>query len=161
MKKSANSNMYEASLVETQHRFSTRLSGAAECTFLVVSSTPLAEQAQSALENSARALGYGTAACTFLVVGSTIEHDGKAAPLTGAEAFAAIEGLDPLALVVADSAAAAVCSQAYRCTIPLMDKSRLLGRDAVAFEGFATMLDSPQEKQRAWGLLKRLPRLGS
>lgn len=157
MKKSANSNMYEASLEETWERFGAHLSGAFACPVCVVSSKPLSEDAREALRSSARALGYGTDACTFLVTGNGNEPHAPA--LSEADAFAAVEGLDPLALVIADHEAVALCAQAYRCPIPAPDTSRLLGRTTAAFDDFAAMLASPREKQRAWGLLKRLPRL--
>lgn len=217
MKKSANSNMYGASLDETWKRFGARLDGAYESPVLVVSSVPLPDAARSALANSAKALGYGSGACTFLVLGANAggngdrtsdadtregtetrngalgKSDAGAAcgplsdagavyeilaeedaardplndagaargPLSDADAFSVVEGLDPFALVIADAAAADACSRAYRAPIATPDKSRLLGRDVVAFADFAAMLETPQEKQRAWGLLKRLPKLDS
>ncbi len=166
MKKSANSNMYEASLEETWERFGARLDGPFECPVCVVSSNLLPENARSALMSSARALGYGSDACTFFTVGRPADSE-RAEGATGlpalseSEVFAAIEGLDPLALVIADREAAELCSRAYRCAVPSPDTSRLLGRDIAAFDDFAAMLETPREKQRAWGLLKRLPRLES
>lgn len=161
MKKSANSNMYEASLEETWERFGLCLDGSFECPVCVVSSKTLPENARAALMSSARALGYGNGACTFLTVDRRAGNEGAEGPaaLSESDLFAAIEGLDPLALVIADRAAADLCSHAYRCGVPSPDTSRLLGRDTAVFDDFAAMLETPREKQRAWRLLKRLPRL--
>lgn len=158
--------MYEASLEETWARFGMHLDGPFECPVCVVSSKPLSENARSALTSSARALGYGSSACTFFAVGCHTDNESAEDPttlsaLSESDVFAAIEGLDPLALVIADREAAELCSRAYRCAVPSPDTSRLLGRDTAAFDDFAAMLETPREKQRAWGLLKRLPRLES
>lgn len=189
--------MYEVSLAETWERFGSHLDGAYASPVLVVSGTPLPDNARNALESSVAALGYGKNACTFLVVepigrsegadathsgakalstdktfanekdASVIEAPSGAAPASAAGAlfdgslFAAIEGLDPMAMIIADRAAVSACSQAYRCDISAPDKNRMLGRDVIAFDDFASLLANPQDKQRAWGLLKRLPRLDS
>lgn len=160
VKKSANSNMYEVSLTEAWDRYGARLDGAFECPALVVSSTILPDQAKNALSSSIEALGYGKAACTFFVIGA-IAEPAAADSLTDADLFSVIEGLDPLVLVIADEEAASACSRAYRNDVVVPDKGRLLGRDVVGFKNFAAMLETPQDKQRAWGLLKRLPRLES
>ncbi len=89
------------------------------------------------------------------------EADAACGLLSDADVFSVVEGLDPLALVITDAGAADACSRAYRTPIATPDKSRLLGRDVVAFADFAAMLETPEEKQRAWGLLKRLPKLDS
>ena len=158
MKKSANSNMYEVSLTEAWDRYGARLDGAFECPALVVSSTILPDQAKNALSSSSEALGYGKAACTFI---GAIAEPAAADSLTDADLFSVIEGLDPLVLIIADEEAASACSRAYRNDVVVPDKGRLLGRDVVGFKNFAAMLETPQDKQRAWGLLKRLPRLES
>ena len=156
MKKSANSNMYEVSLVETWDRFGARLDGAFSCPVLIVSHAPLSGKARHALENSVEALGYGSGACAFFVTGPVAEG---ASPndLSDTDVFSAVEGLDPLAMVITDQASAQACARAYRCDIPVPDKSRVLGRTVIGFADFESMLASPEEKQRAWGLLKRLP----
>ena len=37
--------------------------------------------------------------------------------------------------------------------------TRILGRNAVTFSSFESMLSTPNDKQRAWALLKKLPRM--
>lgn len=157
MKNSANSNMYEVSLVEAWERFGARLDGAFSCVVLVLSSSPLSEQARLAISNSVKVLGYGEEACTFLVIDPVGDAEDTAGALSGAELFSAIEGLDPLAMIIADEHAAKTCADAYRSEVPVPDTCRLLGRDVIGFKSFESLLDTPEKKQQAWGLLKRLP----
>lgn len=71
-----------------------------------------------------------------------------------------VEGLDPLCIVIADHASGAVFSKAYQERCPLDAAGRVLGRSIVAFTSFASLLETPADKQRAWALLKTLPRFG-
>ncbi len=71
-----------------------------------------------------------------------------------------VEGLDPLCIVIADRASGAVFSKAYQERCPLDAAGRVLGRSIVAFTSFASLLETPADKQRAWALLKTLPRFG-
>lgn len=71
-----------------------------------------------------------------------------------------VEGLDPLCIVIADRASSAVFSKAYQERCPLDAAGRVLGRSIVAFTSFASLLETPADKQRAWALLKTLPRFG-
>ena len=75
--------------------------------------------------------------------------------------FVLLEGLDPLCLVAADGKTAALLGQAYRCSVPTGDACRLFGRTAVSFIDFESLLQTPQDKQIAWALLKKLPKLNS
>lgn len=76
--------------------------------------------------------------------------------LDAATLFEVVEGIDPIVLVAADSEAARALSQAYRTEIAPLARSRALGRTTVAFRSFEDMLGSPQDKQVAWALLKKL-----
>lgn len=155
MKKSANSNMYTVGLDTAWELAGARLDGAREALVCAVSSQALSEQARRALSNSAKALGYGDAACAFLALETPGEQ-----PLSGRMLLAALEGLDPLALVVADRAAGDALAQAYHVAAPAPDAPfRLLGRSGVAFASLEGMLGAETDKQRAWALLKRLPRI--
>lgn len=69
-----------------------------------------------------------------------------------------VEGLDPLCVIIADRASAAAFSQAYGKHCSLDAAGRALGRSVVAFTSFAGLLETPADKQRAWALLKALPR---
>lgn len=73
--------------------------------------------------------------------------------------FRIVEGIDPLCVVATDAAATSALSNAYRQQMPPEAHCRLLGRDAVAFCLFEDMLKESDSKQKAWALLKKLPRL--
>lgn len=150
MKKSANGNMYEAAAREVGELFAAHLSGSSLPLICVLSEKALPDQARIALESSARSLGYGDA-CTFVALEG---YDGK---LDAGSLLLAVEGLDPLCLILADAEAARLLSEAYRCPVPTGQPSRIMGRSAVAFESFASMLSNDHDKQNAWSLLKKLP----
>ncbi|MDO4502859.1 MAG: hypothetical protein Q4D06_06710 [Coriobacteriia bacterium] len=128
------------------------VSGCAFGLLCVVSAAPLGAQAQTALQSSAVALGYGERALSFVTLGA------EASLLEPASVLAVVEAFDPVALVVTDAVAAECLSQAYRCEVPTQAASRVLGRTCVAFREFEDMLGSPDLKQQAWALLKHLPR---
>ncbi len=119
----------------------------------VVSSRPLSEAARNAAESSMAALGYGKGS-TLIV----LSVDDVA--LSDQDLFSLIEGLDPLAVVATDAPAAATLSHAYHIDMKPDDSCRLFGRDAVAFRDLESMLATPEDKQRAWALFKKIPRLG-
>lgn len=150
--------MYEVTLEETWDLFAPYLDGARAGIVCVASTIRLGDAAQSALENSAAALGYGHACCTYVA----LRPDSAAgdAALDGQALFLLLEGLDPLIVVAADAEAARALGAAYRQEVPLDGACRLFGRDAVAFKSFEHMLDDAQSKQAAWALLKKLPRFG-
>lgn len=158
VKKSANGNMYEVALAETREMFASYVDGAPEGIVGIVSTRTLGCTARTALNSSFAARGYGREACTFATVHPDAAADDSA--LDPQALFLLVEGLDPLALVVTDAHAAALLGQAYRTTIPLAALSRLFGRDLVAFDAFEELLDSTQDKQAAWALLKKLPKFG-
>lgn len=81
------------------------------------------------------------------------------AALEARSLFRIVEGIDPLCVVATDAAATSILSSAYRQQVPLEAHCRLLGRDAIAFELFEDMMREPASKQKAWALLKKLPRL--
>lgn len=153
MKNSAKCNMYEVGLAQTRELFGDYLDGSPSALICAVSAQVLGEAARAALESSAAALGYGHGAVTFATLA-----DAEGA-LDGPALFALVEGLDPLCVVAADAEAATALSQAYRQELPPMKAARLFGRPAVAFDSFEQMLADDQAKQRAWALLKTLPRL--
>ncbi len=87
-------------------------------------------------------------------------NDPADAALGARDLLSVVEGLDPLAIVAADAEAAALLGRAYRCEIALDAATRVMGRTVVAFRRFEGMLDAPSEKQKAWALLKKMPKLG-
>ncbi len=116
----------------------------------------LAGDSSSPRENPERAAEPDGAAC-----GRTTAKNRKDARGIGeGELFAVVEGLDPLCVVAGDATGAQALANAYQQSVPLDAHCRLFGRDAVAFRSFESLLGSAESKQRAWALLKKLPRLG-
>lgn len=144
--------MYEIAAREVGDLFAAHLSGNPLPLICVVSGAALSDQARGALENSARALGYGEGSCAFAVA------DAGEAQLDANSMQLIVEGLDPLCVIAADATGAKLLAEAYRCPVPLDSPSRIMGRPALAFESFDSMLGSSQDKQIAWALLKKLPR---
>lgn len=142
-------NKYEVALDETWELFADNMSGERAGLVCVVSSEPLSDAASTALASSVRALGYGEHAITYVLAGGLEQH----------ALFVLIEGLDPLCIVAADGKSAALLGQAYRCSVPAGKATRLLGRTAVAFLDFESLLETPKDKQIAWALLKKLPKI--
>lgn len=156
MKNSTNSNMYARTAEETWARFEGRLSDSPLALFCVISGKELGETAKRALASSAERLGYGNAAA-FAMVGSMTASEQA---LGEDEVFALVEGLDPVALVAADAEAARALSSAFRADVAPGRISRVAGRSCAAFRSFEEMLKAPEAKQKAWALLKQLPRFG-
>lgn len=158
MNNSAKGNMYEVTLSETWELFAEHLRGYHAGLVCIVSNTSLEDPASTALENSLAALGYGRGAGTFTTLHPEggLGEDGK---LDAQALFLLIEGLDPLCLIATDSTAVALLGQAYHQDLPLDAPCRVFGRTTVAFRSFSMMLDDPKNKQVAWGLLKKLPKL--
>lgn len=156
---STKATMYENTLIESWGLLGNYLEGEYAALVLIVSTKRLSEPARNALESSFAKLGYGRSACTFLCLDGFIEGSGSAT-LGGKGLFAAIEGLDPLFLVITDEGAGRLCAEAYKQPLVLDKRSRLFGRELRAFASFESMLQSPEGKQRAWSLLKSLPGSG-
>lgn len=170
------SNIYNINQRTAWDAFSAHLSGSDSGLLLAISASPLGEAARKALDSSAKALGYGPGACAFASILSPTapkaaeppERD-AAASLDASSLRLLVEGVDPLALVVADDAALKLVRQAYpdaAFSPPSMtgiqsgcSLGRAFGRTVTAFESFEKMLDSAESKQAAWALLKKLPHL--
>lgn len=150
MKKTMSGNKYEVALDETWELFSQYMSGSRAGLCCAVSSEPLSETAAKALDSSLAALGYGREACTYIVSGDLDQQ----------ALFILIEGLDPICIIAADGKSAALLGQAYHLSLPSGKATRLLGRTAVSFLDFESLLKTPQDKQIAWALLKKLPKFG-
>ena len=173
---SAKSNMYSVARDTVLDRYARHVElagGSADAftpLFCVVSQTPLGENAKKALASSAQALGYGAQGCFFVIIAP---HGCDA--LNAKQLFSLIEGIDPLALVAADKDATRALEQAYRVAQEAIYRgqdakephrfqlspnayTRILGRDAVTFSSFEAMLAKPDLKQKAWALLKKLPK---
>lgn len=150
MKNSANSNMFEVAAEGVLAVYGAVLEATGAETVLAVSSAPLADAARKALVASMEALGYGRDGLGLVTTGGA---------LGSADLLTIVEGLDPLCLVATDTDAATLLAQAYRRDVAPDDACRLMGRTVVAFRNLTSLMDSPDDKQRAWALLKKLPKL--
>ncbi len=152
MKKSTNGNMYEASLDETRELFSSYLEEKNSLLVFVLSEHALAQRSRDALNKAFEAKGFGVNPCSFVSL-NPLDNPS----LDKQSLYLLIEGADPLLLVASDQATVSLLSEAYACDLLVEKVSRVFGRFCAAFTSFDSMLDSPQKKQEAWGLLKKLP----
>lgn len=152
MKNSSKSNMYTCSQEMVWDTYAAYLDGCDFPLVVVVSHSFLNEKARDALEKSSEVLGYGSGTCAFV----TLKDE-----TTAKELFSMVEGLDPLCLIITDEAAAKLCEQSYKRTIPFCKHFTLLTRPTVAFASFPEMLLDDVQKQKAWKVLKKIPKLES
>jgi hypothetical protein len=157
VKKTINSNMYETTLDSVWALFENYLDGERQGLIVILSSTPLGDQARKALQSSFSRLGYGKLACTFV----GLQPADAGLSLSSKDLLTLIEGLDPSILVVTDAEAATLCGKSYARELPLDQRSRLYGREIRAFSSFESMIAASESKQKAWALLKSLPKLSS
>ncbi len=143
-------NKYEVTLDETWELFGQFLSGARAGEICVVGTKKPSDAAREALESSAKALGYGAEACTYVATEGLEEN----------ALFALIEGVDPFYLIATDQGAASMLASAYRESAAPDGECRLLGRTCIMFSDFESMLETPDKKQVAWALLKKIPKAG-
>ncbi|MBQ9042348.1 MAG: hypothetical protein IJ111_05975 [Eggerthellaceae bacterium] len=139
--------------------FADYLSGSGECIALTLSKRPLGEEALNAIEKSLENFGYGLDSCTYATL-SPIDRsvEGGDIALDAQALFLMVEGLDPLFVICADEASAHALGQAYRTAFPPDAPARILGRPAVVFKDFPALMNSEKGKQKAWHLLKSLPK---
>lgn len=142
--------MFEVTGESVLTLYESHLTGTPASTLLVATEKPLSAEALTALEKSATSLEFGEAPLAIAVI-ETPEGS-----LGAEDVRTIVEGLDPVALVVADAFAAELVSTAYRLPVALNDKNRVLGRTVVVFEDFEALMKTPADKQRAWALLKKL-----
>lgn len=148
--------------------------GEAACTFVTLQPAEKATEAQAcagadADANSATistniAFASNASVAASLPAGISADTDDASvsdpnAEIDAGNLFRIVEGIDPLCVVATDTAAINVLSSAYRQNVPPDAHCRLFGRDMVAFSLFEGMLEEAGSKQKAWALLKKLPRL--
>lgn len=150
---SANCNMYEVNAQSALAVYGGFVRTTGGTLVASVCSREIGEDARGAIEKSMSALGYGDAACAHIAV----EVDGG--KLGASDVHNVVEAIDPLALVICDEEAARIVSLAYHRPVPLDADSRILGRSVAAFSDLEAMMRTPEEKQRAWAVFKKLPRL--
>lgn len=129
-------------------RFPQHVRGAESGLIAALFSDVPSPQAQNALEKSASALGWGAEALCF------VETDG----LDPSDLLQIIEGIDPVAIVLASESSARAFFSAYHmqpaegtCFTALCREARLIPR-------FEELMKSPDGRQRIWAALKTLPR---
>lgn len=131
-------------------RFGALLEGDLAALFLVVSDGALSPAARQALDKAAGALDW--------TEGASFVNLGVPGTLSKAELFEIVEGLDPVCVVVAGQTAAALAEQAYQTSVPPQGRFRLFGREACSFADLDSLLNDNGGKQKAWALLKTLPK---
>ena len=152
VKEFTKSNIYGANGQAALDLYSDYVSEGGSTLACVVSAHPLSDAARDAAESSMAALGYGREA-TFVVL--TVDD----ITLSDQDLFSLLEGMDPLVVVATDAPTAAALSHAYRTDMKPGEACRLFGRDAVAFRDLESLLSTPEDKQRAWALFKKIPKL--
>ncbi len=153
------SNIYSASAEEVHELFGDYLDGSGSCVVLALSERPLDETARTAIARSLDSFGYGADACLFatlLPIDPAVE--GGEVALDAQALFLLVEGLDPVCVISCDAASCEALGQAYRVTFELDAPARVFGRPAVAFRDLSALLASDDGKQRAWRILKALPK---
>lgn len=149
---SADSNIYEFNAARALETFAAYAEGTPNATLVVVSERALGTEARNALASSAERLGFGRAGILWVVCEPEVAN----APLSTAGLQELLVACDPLAFTATDARAATLLGDAFGVTCSLDSAGRLEGRNAVAFTDFEGMLSAPEDKQRAWALLKRL-----
>lgn len=118
----------------------------------------LASGAAPVTEPGAERRGSAAPDVSSAVLDSMQHADAVPAPGSGS-LFALIEAICPLAVVALDHKAVEALSRSFNVALPLEVETLLLGHVCVCFEDFTAMLESPEAKQKAWRLLKVLPKL--
>lgn len=148
---SKNSNIYAFNAASALAACPQHAEGTPNATLAVISERTLPAEARSALESSAERLGFGRDNVLWVTC-----EDGNGRSLDATDLQELLVGCDPLAFVAADAAAARQLGDAFSAACAVDAAGRLEGRNLVAFASFPAMLGSPEEKQRAWALLKKL-----
>ena len=155
----AQSNIYGAGAASIFELFGDYVEGDAGRAALVLASKRPCDASLDALDKSFAAFGYGTDAFSV----ATIEPldasaEGGDIPLDSQALFLLVEGLDPLLLICADAESVSLACLAYRSQFEQDAPARVLGRPAVMFRNLDDLMKSDAGKQKAWKLLKSLPR---
>lgn len=156
--------MYSISADEIRGLFGDYVEGSESGAAVALSAEPLPHDARNALEKSLEAFGYGGDALAYATLAqrNADAEDNETevdADLDSRALFLLIEGLDPICLIVCDRRAAAAIEAAYRTACGRDVAQHVFGRPCVIFEDLPALLASDQGKQRAWSLLKTLPRI--
>lgn len=118
----------------------------------------LAGSAALATEPGTDRRGPAVPDASFAAPDSSRHADAVSAPGSG-NLFTLVEAICPLAVVALDHKAVEALSRSFNVALPLEVETLLLGHACVCFEDFTAMLEGPETKQKAWRLLKVLPKL--
>ena len=146
-------NIYAYSRNRVLETFCEHVSGSDQCLFLALGTSHLSSDAALAITKTAESLGYGPDGATFLQID-------EPRILSDRELFEAVEGMDPLCIVVADEPSKQLFAQAYRLVLPKHPAIRVFGREVRVLPTMNQLLETPAGKQTAWASLKTLPRMG-
>ena len=154
------SNMYSVSADEIWGLFADYVEGNPDAGALALSTKPLPPAALNALEKSLAAFGYGNDALAYAtLLPHETDAEGANAALDPQAEFLLIEGLDPICLIACDERAIASLEATYRTTCKRDAAQHIFGRPCGVCEDLPALLTTDQGKQRAWSLLKTLPRI--
>ena len=141
----------QAGRVQVQQTYAPLLECAGDSLVLAVVDAGVGDDARGAIAKSLVALGWDEGDLTFATA------DSPALPLDASALFTLVEGLDPIACVVAGSAAHTLFAQAYRTELPSCGTARAFCRTVAAFDNLDALMQTSTGKQRAWSVLKQLP----
>ena len=142
----SDTNIYAYERNHTFEHYADRLEGNRDGLILVVFTEAPSDAARNALSKSFAAIGFGHDACTFALLEGLLPD----------EVFTLVEGVDPVALVACDAKAAGLYGQAVRQEFPVMQRTRVFGREARAFPRLNAMLETEADRQAVWHLLKTM-----
>ncbi len=157
-------SLYERVAQQHVSRFSGGYDGSANAAALVVSSREPSDAARAALAASFRTLGYastsiGWALCASAATPSAPESDTDTIQPKDGDLFTLIEAICPLCVVSLDRDAAKALSHDFNTPLPLEARTLLMGHACICFQDFDSLLSDDEGKQKAWALLKTLPKM--
>ena len=163
------SNMYSTPTAEIWDVFADYVVGTPNCMALVLSAHVPEAPVRNAIEKSLASFGYPENTWAWATLFPRAEgSDGTVAnakpidsgvKLDAQALFMLVEGIDPLCLIACDSESRDALQDAFRAEIPLDSPARVFGRRTASFADLGALLHTDEGKQRAWSILKSLPRL--
>ncbi len=166
-------SLYERVAQQHVSRFTGAYAGSVNAAALVVSSREPSDAAKTALVASFRTLGYsspsiGWVRCAAAAPAATPASPGDEtqtepadcpAQAKNGDLFTLIEAICPLCVVSLDRQAATALSHDFNAPLPLEARTLLMGHACICFQDFDSLLSSDEGKQKAWALLKTLPKM--
>lgn len=125
-------------------------------TLAIISEHPLTADAQTALESTADRLRFGKNGILWVQLNAGSSGENAESALTSEDLRELLISTDPLAIICADAASCRALGAAFDVACKPDNADRVWCRTVVGFNSFERMLQHPQDKQRAWHLLKQL-----